>query len=112
MKTENPFKFIGIDDTGPESGARCPHCGADGRYIYRWEYEGKIYGAMAGCYKMLTGTIEKGEKERYIELIAQKQSRNKELNSWDKSILRMLQFQKEGKYPDSWIENKIDEILR
>lgn len=104
----NTFKFIGIKDYGSTS---CPHCGAEGRYIYTWEEDGVIRSAMAGCYKMLTGKVNKGEKEKYMELLFEKQAKGKTLNSWDKSIIRLLSYITENKYPESWCNQKIDQVL-
>jgi hypothetical protein len=103
------FKFIGIKDCGSTS---CPHCGAEGRYIYTWEQDGTVKSAMAGCYKALTGMVSKDEETRYFELLAEKQAKNKPLNSWDKNILRLQGFLNEGKYSADWINSKITEVLR
>ena len=105
----NTFKFIEIKDCGSTS---CPHCGAEGRYIYTWEQDGVVKSAMAGCYKALTGKLEKGEDTRYFELLAEKQAKNKPLNGWDKNILRLQGFLAEGKYTSDWVNAKIAEVLR
>lgn len=109
-----PFQFLGVDDTGPESGACCPHCGADGRYIYTWAEYGQVRGAMAGCYKLLTGKVLKGDLERRIEKIAEKQAKNKPLNGWDKTIVRMLEY-KAANADDpgkvAWADNKIHQAI-
>jgi len=102
------YKFIGIEDCG---SATCPHCGSDGRYIYTWEVDGIKKSAMAGCYNKLTCAIKKNDEDKYFELLAEKQTKGKTLNGWDKSILRMLDFRKNGTYPDLWIDKKIKEIL-
>lgn len=109
-----PFQFIGVDDTGPESGACCPHCGADGRYIYQWYEYGVKRAAMAGCYAGLTGLIKKSDVDKHIERIAVKQSRKKTLNGWDKTIVRMLDYKSTnandaGKV--SWAEMKIQQAV-
>jgi len=109
METTASFKFLSVEDYG---NASCPHCGAEGRYIYTWEVDGKKYGAMAGCYKRLTGHIEKGEDEHYFELIAEKQAKGAKLNGWDKSVLRLLSFKSEGKYPADWCDRKIKEVMK
>lgn len=42
--------ILAVDDTGPDSGARCPHCGAEGRYIYHFLCDDMVIRrAMAGC---------------------------------------------------------------
>lgn len=102
------FKFIGVTDYGETC---CPHCGVDGRYIYTWEQDGKVHSAMAGCYKALTGTLEKGEDVKYFELLAEKQAKGKPLNGWDKNILRLQGYLKENKYTPQWVESKIQEVL-
>lgn len=106
-----PFFFVGVDDTGPESGARCPHCGAEGRYIYRWTEFGQPHAAMAGCFEMLTGKIKKGDYEEVMIGIAKKQAKNKPLNGWEKTIVRMNQFKAGGKYSEEWCNQKITEAL-
>lgn len=102
------FKFIGVVDCG---AASCPHCGAEGRYIYKWEHNGKVHSAMQGCYKMLTGKLEKGESARYFEILAEKQAKGKTLNGWDKNIIRLQGYLLENKYSKEWIESKINEVL-
>ena len=102
------FKFIGVKDCGTAS---CPHCGAEGRYIYQWEENGVARSAMAGCYKMLTGKLSKEEDVRYFEILAEKQSKGKELNGWDKNIIRLQGYLSENKYSKEWVEMKIKEVL-
>lgn len=111
IDANKPFQFLGMEDCGETC---CPHCGADGRYIYTWAEYGKVRGAMAGCYKLLTGKIHKGDLDRRIEQIADKQGRNKPLNGWDKTILRMLQYKADnandaGKI--AWADSKINEAI-
>jgi Zn ribbon nucleic-acid-binding protein len=105
MKT---FKFIGIKDYG---STVCPHCGSEGRYIYTWEEDGVSHAAMAGCYKLLTKKIEKSDENRYFELLAEKQAKNKPLNGWDKRIIGLLKAQESGKASESWVQQKIHETL-
>lgn len=46
-------KFIGTTDTGPGGNASCPHCGARGRYIVRFQVaDGRQLGAMRGCVQL------------------------------------------------------------
>lgn len=43
-------KFLSTEDC---PGSQCPHCGADGRYILRFQVaDGRILGAMRGCAKL------------------------------------------------------------
>lgn len=102
------FKFIGVKDYG---SAVCPHCGSEGRYIYTWEEDGVLHAAMAGCYKSLTGNIEKSDKDRYFEILAEKQAKNKPLNGWDKRIISLLKSLESGKASESWVQQKIHETL-
>lgn len=109
------FQFIGVNDTGPESGARCPHCGAEGRYIYEWYEYGEKKAAMAGCYAALTGQIKKSDVDKHIERIAVKQTKNKSLNGWDKTIVRMLKYISENQNDNgkvSWANNNIFQAVR
>lgn len=106
-----PFEFICVEDTGPQSGACCPHCGSAGRYIYHFKINGVAHAAMAGCYKMLTGKLEKGDTIRFYELLADKQAKNKPLNGWDKNVLRLQGYLQERKYSEDWVNQKINEVL-
>jgi hypothetical protein len=105
----NPFEFLGIQDGGEH--ASCPHCGAEGRWIYHWLEYGETRAAMAGCYEMATGKIKKGDLEKVHVLIAQKLSKKKPLNGWERGILRLEQFKADAKYPPEWCDQKINEIL-
>ena len=43
-------RFLGTEDA---PGASCPHCGAEGRWILRFQLEdGRHAGAMRGCVKL------------------------------------------------------------
>lgn len=41
-----------------------------------------------------------------------KQAKGKKINTWDASIMRLLKYKEEGKYPVEWCDRKIDDILR
>jgi hypothetical protein len=105
----NTFKFLGVKDYGSTC---CPHCGAEGRYIYTWEQDGETKSAMAGCFKMLTGRLSTDDVTRYWVLLAEKQAKGKALNGFDRSIVRLLDYKEQGKYPASWCDTKITETLR
>ena len=107
--TQTSFKFLGVKDCGH---ACCPHCGAEGRYIYTWEEDGKVKSAMAGCFKLLTGHLSHDDITSYFILLAEKQAKNKPLNGWDKSVVRMMEFKESGKYSAEWCNQKITETLR
>jgi hypothetical protein len=76
-----------IEDRGPESGACCPHCGADGRYITWFITEdGARHGAMAGCFKLFP-------KSRYAARVAgilEKERNRRKLASWDQKVLEAI----------------------
>lgn len=103
------FVFHQVVDHG--EGASCPHCGAEGRYIYSWEQDGVRYAAMAGCYKRLTGKLSKGDDVRFWELLHEKQSRKKLLNGWEKRALSLRDSAQSGKVTPEWAEAKIRTIL-
>lgn len=61
-------RFLGTDDC-PD--AECPHCGATGRFIHRFQVEdGRQLGAMSGCVKLFPvrpiaqADMKLSEKER------------------------------------------------
>lgn len=102
------FKFLGVKDCGQTC---CPHCGADGRYIYSWEQDGQVFSAMAGCFKLLTGKLSKDDVTRYWVLLAEKQAKNKPLNGFDLSIVRLLGYKESGKYSADWCDRTINQTL-
>lgn len=108
------FQFIEVKDCGT-GGGHCPHCGAEGRYIYVWAEFGVKRGAMAGCYKALTGRIEKDDVTAHIERLSVKQAKNKPLNGWDKTIVRMLSYANENAGDPGkvfWANEKIRQAVR
>lgn len=107
-----PFQFVEVTDCG---NACCPHCGAEGRYIYTWAEFGVLKSAMAGCYKALTGKIKKDDVTAHIERLSVKQAKNKPLNGWDKTILRMLDYVNKNSSDNSkvnWANGKIWDAVR
>jgi hypothetical protein len=72
----------------PEPTAVCPHCGADGRYVYHFLCEdGKVHGAMKGCIQLfphhkLTSKIQAVfAKQRDYE------KKKWKLASWDQEVI-------------------------
>lgn len=90
-----PFQFIKVDDYGSPyegGGTCCPHCGADGRYIYWWAEYGVIRGAMAGCYKALTGQIKKTDVDQFLERLNEKVVKGKPLSGFYKTVASMQKY--------------------
>jgi hypothetical protein len=106
------YQYIETKDCGSTC---CPHCGAEGRYIYTWAEFGVIKSAMAGCFAALTGKMKMGDTDSFIQKLSVKLAKNKPLNGWDKTVLRMQQYivdnpNDEGK--KAWAKAKIAEAVR
>lgn len=92
-------KFLGTDDAG--AGASCPHCGATGRYIIRFQVEdGRTLGAMRGCVKLFS-VSELAQHQQYFQ---EKQRRYVtqhdppwKLNARDAEALRWLEDAIDGR---------------
>lgn len=109
LRVEVREQTVGIGfDPAP---AICPHCGAEGKYVYVWVENGEERAAMSGCYKKLTGKVSLGEKDSYLAKLAIKRVRGESLNSWDKTIIRMLDFKAQGKYSPAWCDSVINKTL-
>lgn len=111
VDSSKPFQFLGVQDCGE---CCCPHCGADGRYIYTWAENGKVRSAMAGCYAALTGHIKLDEVNAFIQRLSVKVAKNKPLNGWDKTVQRMQSYMTDniddaGKM--QWAQSKINEAV-
>ncbi len=109
------FQFLGVNDYGSPmdgDGTICPHCGAEGRYVYKWAEFGEIHAAMAGCYKALTGHIKMNDMDAFMKILSEKQAKNKPLNTWQKTVVRMNEFIEQGKFSPEWCESKIWEAVR
>lgn len=101
------FYFIGIGDGG--TGCCCPHCGAEGRWVYQWCWQGKKHSAMAGCYKVLTRSIPVTDERKFWEQLSTKLAKGKELSGWDKNIMNLNSMR--DQYGDEWVDKKIQETL-
>jgi hypothetical protein len=104
------FQFLEVVDTGGD--ACCPHCGAEGRYIYYWHEYGKGRSAMAGCYAALTGKLNKDDFSKFMEVLSRKQATNKPLNGWQKTVVRMNKYIQDNNNDDgkvNWALQKIKE---
>lgn len=122
MKTEavyldpaKPFQFLHVNDHGSVhdgDGTCCPHCGAECRYVYVWAEFGKMRSAAAGCYAALTGHLKKDDYEDFMVKLSLAQAKNKPLNGWQKTVVRMLEYIQQGKYSEQWCNEKIWDAIR
>lgn len=81
-----------VEDAGEFGGTNCPHCGAEGRYIYWFTCEdGTQRGAMKGCF----GHFPKHQFVQYHERIMDKQKENAKkgwkIASWDAETLDAIE---------------------
>jgi len=66
-------RFIGTDDC---EGASCPHCGATGRYIHRFQVaDGRTLAAMSGCVKLFPVSPVAVEEARLRKKLADYKAR-------------------------------------
>jgi hypothetical protein len=75
---------------------------------------GEQHAAMAGCFKMLTGRIKGNDITQFIIRLAVKQAKNKPLNGWDKTVLRMQKYITDNANDSSkvnWANQKIREAV-
>lgn len=97
--------FDGMTDTGPADprpNGTCPHCGAEGRYIYWFVLEdGSKHGAMSGCIQLFPQSETAIVHKKILEKTAQK----KKLNGWDEKMLDAINDLKYGRINE-------DEALR
>ena len=84
QRTQLPsiIQFTGVTDSGEYGNATCPHCGADGRYVYHFVTTEGAAGAMAGCIKLFpVSPVAKAH-----QAVLDKQRAGKNLNGWDRKI--------------------------
>lgn len=115
IDSSKPYQFLYMSDHGSRmdgDGYCCPHCGADCRYVYHWAEYGQIKGAAAGCFAALTGKIKKDDLDEFMVKLSISQTKNKPLNGWQKSVIRMLGFIEQGKYQAEWCNQKIWEAVK
>jgi len=105
----------GIHDGGPMSdgGTYCPHCGAEGRYVYHFVCEGgERASAMRGCFGMwpkhqfaeLAARLKDKERE-YAE--RSKKGREWKLCSWDREMLDAIEAFAHGTLSESEAAQRI-----
>lgn len=84
-------RFEGVHDSGEYGNASCPHCGADGRYVWTFTVEdGRTLGAMSGCLKLYPVSPLAEEHKRIIERQKQRAKRDGKLASWDVAKLEAI----------------------
>jgi hypothetical protein len=80
---------IGCNDHGPCDGgatATCPHCGADGRYVYTCLMsDGSHKQMMKGCL----GTFTKDVCAKQCEAAMEKKAKNK-TSRWDERVINAI----------------------
>jgi len=97
------LRLISVEDGGPDGMARCPHCGAEGRWIYHFRLiDGTTAAAMMGCYKAWPKHCNYGRGEaRMIERAAKKPN--------GKDQARLQPSPESGCSGHDWIEETLRE---
>ncbi|HEX6052755.1 MAG TPA: hypothetical protein VFZ21_25995 [Gemmatimonadaceae bacterium] len=93
-------RFLGTDDHGPGGSTTCPHCGATGRYVIRFQVEdGRTLGAMRGCIKLFPVTELAREHEYFVAKRARyaKQRPPWKLSSGDADALQRIEDAIDGR---------------
>lgn len=92
-------RFLGTDDAGP--GAICPHCGATGRYIVRFQVaDGRELGAMRGCVQLFPVSALAREHARLIGKRDEYAKRGWRLNRADQQALNAIEDAIDGRCSD------------
>lgn len=83
--------ILGCDDHGPcDDGATasCPHCGADGRYVYHFLCDdGKVHGAMAGCIQLFPKHPLTNKIKTVFEKKRDYDKKKWKLAEWDQTVI-------------------------
>lgn len=91
--------FIGLNDHGPCEGghgsAICPHCGAEGRYVWSFICEdGTTRGAMRGCVQLFPKHLFAVESLRILQKEQEYRAQKPtpwNLPSWDLKIKEAIE---------------------
>lgn len=84
--------ILDVEDGGPNGGALCPHCGAQGRWIYHFLAEnGQQYGAMKGCFRKFPKHPLAAEAAELLERQRERQRKGQELSGWDQMMLAAIE---------------------
>jgi hypothetical protein len=86
------IRFDGRSDAGEYGAATCPHCGADGRYVWSFLCEdGTRRGAMAGCIRLFPVSAVADEHRKIMERQADREKKGRNLASWDVAKLAAIE---------------------
>lgn len=100
--------IVGMQDFGPCDGGSstcCPHCGAEGRYV--WYFicaDGSRRGAMRGCLQLFPKAAGSSRYAKLIQEAFDRQAKAKEekknLASWWREMVEAAEEFGQDKYPD------------
>jgi len=84
-------------DFGEGGATNCPHCGAKGRYVYRFRCDdGTTREAMSGCIRLFSWSSLVSEHQRIID----KETSGRKLASWDREMLDAIEQCARGDIPE------------
>lgn len=93
-------RFEGMTDSGEYGAATCPHCGADGRYVWNFVCEdGTRRGAMAGCITKFPVSKVAEEHKKIMERDEDRAKKGQKLASWDVAKLAAIESYYAGETP-------------
>lgn len=86
------IRFDDRTDSGEFGATSCPHCGADGRYVFHFICEdGVRRGAMAGCIQRFPVSPVAAAHKKLIEKAAEREKKGWSLASWDVKALNAIE---------------------
>lgn len=99
---------LDVQDYGEGAAASCPHCGAEGRYIYTFQCEdGTTRGAMRGCFARFP---QHPFAKRHAALIQKEKDYTEKgwtLASWDQDILAAIHDFASGTITEQQAQDRI-----
>ena len=96
-------QIIGTNDAGEDGNARCPHCGAEGRYTIWFKVEdGVTLGAMRGCIKLFP-------RSAYINLYMAAMEKTRK-SQWDRDIMEGVEKWGRGEITREQLERGLADI--
>lgn len=102
---------LGVTDHGPcDMGATaiCPHCGAEGRYVYRFMCDdGTTRGAMRGCISKYPRHPFAEESRRILDKEQDYKLKGWQLPSWDREIKEAIFAFAEGDISEQEAEGRV-----